>query len=566
MTTQTQMSQEELQQLLKDEAELVKLRPLDLIDCGYLYIKTKSGDLIPLKLNTAQQKYDAYVRKSRAEKKPIRMWILKSRQLGISTLSEAYIYSFTSQQENRNSLVMADEDGHSNYLFEMHQLYQEKLAEKEPHLAPKLKKSNEKKLEFEGTHSQIIPKTGANVKAARSYTYQYVHLSECAFFPHLLEVMEGLMQAVPDHWDTMVVGETTANGMDNEFYGEWQKAKEGKSDWFPLFLGWYMMKEYSRPLAPGGALENLEGIQFDTEGGEKDFLKEEELLQRTYNLTNEQLNWRRWCIKNKCGGQVRTFRQEMPSDDEEAFLTSGSCVFDTVKLKNQKLNASVKAVGTLYEDATGKVVFRKETGGKFRLFEEIGLDMRCVIGADVAEGVGQNECAACAINKRTNNTVMGYIGDTDPDTFAEDLRLMGLYCNNALIAPENNNMGHSVCSDLVKIYPNVYIEISKNASKGKDGRREQKVGWTTNMKTRPQMISRLINEIREDVTELRDPILIDQCLAFIRKPNGKIEAQNGKQDDYVIARMIAGMARQHIDWDDNYETAPTRSARNWMTA
>ncbi len=565
-TKEKQYTQEELRKILADEAELVKLQPLDLIDCEYMYIKTKTGDLIPLKTNSTQQKVDTYVRKCRNEKKPIRIWILKFRQGGISTLIEAYIYSLTSQQENRNALVMADEDGHSNYLFGMHQLYQEKLEEKEPHLSPKLKKSNEKKLEFEGIRSQIIPKTGANVKAARASTWQYVHLSECAFFPHLLEVMEGLMQAVPDHWDTMVIGETTANGMDNEFYDEWQKAKLGKSEWFAMFLGWYMMEEYSRPLYSGGAMEALDGIQFDTEGGEKDFLKEEELLQRTYNLTNEQLNWRRWCIKNKCSGQVRTFRQEYPADDEEAFLTSGNCVFDTVKLKNQKLNASVKAVGTLYEDASGKVVFRKEMGGYFRLFQDIGLDMRCVIGADVSEGVGKDECAAFAVERRTNNTVMSYIGNSNPDVFAQDLDLMGRYCNMALIAPENNSMGFSVCSDLMKTYPNVYTEISKNASRDKNGRRLQKVGWTTNVKTRGQMIAQLIKEIREDATELRDPVLIDQCLGFVRKPNGKIEAQNGKKDDCVIARMIAGMARQKHDWDDNYESEPTHKKVNFMTA
>lgn len=532
-----QVTNQEALKIFQDERDRVRLEPFDLIDSQYLHIKTKAGDLIPLHINAAQRLVYDLICQLRAEKKPVRIWILKFRQGGVSTVSEATLYCLTSQQENRNSLIMADEVDKSNYLFEMTKLYQEKLAEKKPFLAPKLKKSNEKKLEFQDIHSQIIIDTAQNVNAARAYTYQYVHLSEVSRFRYLREVMDALMQSIPDHWDTIVLGETTANGLDNEFYTEWQKAKKGESDWIPLFLGWYIMPEYSRPLGVGGQLYPLTGVQFDTDGGEKDFLKEEELLQRQHNLTNEQLNWRRWCIKNKCGGQVRTFRQEYPSNDEEAFLTSGSCVFDTLKLKNQKLNASVKAIGTLFEDITGRVVFRKEVNGKFRLFQEIGKNIEAVIGADVAEGVGGNQCAACALDRRTNNTIMGYVGDTDPDEFAKDLRLIGLYLNKALIAPENNSLGYATCSVLEKIYPKVF----KQEVKTKDAK--PKVGWTTDKRTRPQMVSHLIEEIREDSTELRDPILVDQCLSFVRKPNGKVEAQDGKQDDYVIARMIAGQLR-----------------------
>jgi len=545
-------TQEELRQLLADEKKYVQAIPLDLIDSGYMHIKTKTGDLIPLSLNPAQRILYDLVCQRRAEKKPIRIWVLKFRQGGISTETEAIIYSLTSQQENRNSLIMADEDDKSDYLFEMTKLYHEKLEEFQPHLAPKKKKSNEKKLEFKNIHSQIIIDTGRNVNAARAYTYQYVHLSEVSRFPHLGEVLDGLMQSIPDHWDTIVIGETTANWVDDEFYAEWQKAKKGLSDWIPLFLGWYIMPDYSRPLGVSGKLESLDGLQYDTDGGQEDFLKEEELLQRKHNLTNEQLNWRRWCIKNKCRGQVRVFREEYPADDEEAFITSGNCVFDTLKLKQQKLSASAKAIGELYEDINGRVMFRKTVDGKFRILQDIGPDLQIAIGADIGEGVGQNESAACALDRLTNNTVMGYVGDTDPDQFAKDLALMGRYCNMAIIAPENNSLGFSVCSDLLKIYPKkLYVE------KRKDGK--IKAGWTTDSKSRPQMISQLIQEIREDATELRDETLIDQCLTFVKKPNGKMEAQNGKQDDYVMARMIAGRLRDMFPYSAVSKDDKTRA-------
>ena len=521
----------------KEEKEVISLDPLILIRRGYLYIKTKVGELIKLELNAPQKLLFDKIVEFRKAKKPIRIWILKSRQLGCSTLVEAVIFALTSQQSNRNSLIMADVDKKSNYLFEMTKLYHEKLVEKRRLLAPELKKSNARKLEFEGIHSQVLIETGQNPGAARAHTFQFCHLSECGFFPKLREVLDGLMQAVPDHWDTMVIGETTANGIDNEFYDEWQKAKDGKSDWLPLFLGWYLMPEYSRPLE-NNELCPVNDLEFDTDGGLKDFLAEEELLQRAHNLSNEQLNWRRYTIKNKCGGSVSTFRQEMPADDNEAFISSGYCVFDTLKLKQQRESAFVKAVGILYEEEhTGKVKFRKDMHGKFRLFREIDPRSKVCIGADISEGIGQDESAAVALDIRTNNTVMGYKGQTEPSEFAEDLALMGRYCNNALVCPENN-VGYAVCSELYKIYKKVYKVVT-----GTGEHKREKLGWTTDQRTRREMIAHLQTEIREDSTELRDIDLIDQCLGFVRKPNHKIEAQEGKHDDYVIARMIAGEMR-----------------------
>ena len=531
------MTESEIRHELELEKELIPKYPVALLDRGYLYIKTKEGELIPLKLNTVQRLLFDKILELRKAKKPVRIWVLKFRQGGISTSIEALIYALTSQQENRNSLIMADAEDKSAHLFDMSKLYHEKMVEFQGHLPPALKKDNAKKLEFEGIHSLINIATAKNVDAANAFTYQYVHLSETARFPDLKTVMTGLMQTVPKHWDTMVIGETTAQGVDNYFYEEWQKAKAGNSDWIPFFLGWYLMEEYTRPLV-NGEMEPLTGIEYDTDGGEKDFLIEEFRLTESYKLSKEQLNWRRWMIKNDCQGEVRTFRQEYPADDEEAFLSSGDCVFDKNRLKEQRKNVTVKAIGNLYEhEITKKVTFRPEVNGRWRLYGDVNPKGQYTIGGDTSEGLGLEGTAALGLDKRTNNTIMTYIADTDPDQFALDLRLMGLFLNMALIGPENNSLGYSVCSDLVKIYPKnkVYSELHQNG--------QSKIGWTTTTRTRPRMVSQLIQEIRENSTELRDPVLIDQALSFVRKPNGKIEHQDGKKDDLLISRMIAGRLR-----------------------
>ena len=42
---------------------------------------------------------------------------------------------------------------------------------------------------------------------------------------------------------------------------------------------------------------------------------------------------RRWAIENNCGGDVELFRQEYPACPEEAFLSTGSCIFDKAALR-----------------------------------------------------------------------------------------------------------------------------------------------------------------------------------------------------------------------------------------
>jgi len=531
------------QEILKIENSLASVCPFYLVNEDILDIKNKAGDLVRLRLNAAQQAIDDKIKECRRLHKPARIIILKSRQLGASTYTEALLYSLTSQQSNRNSLIMADEVDKSNYLFEMCKLYQECLETTHPHLAPPLKKSNEKKLEWVGLHSQIIIDTGKNVNATRAYTYQYVHLSEAAFFPDLEAVLKGL-QGVPKHEDTVIVVESTANGYGTEFHKLWDEASKGRNDWTPIFLPWFIMPEYSMPLA-NGEMCNLEGIEFDTEGGERDFLEEEENLRIRYTLTREQLNWRRWVIINDLNRKVISFREEYPANPDEAFLVTGGCIFDTNKLKKQR-DKGIKpiAIGNLVE-VDDKVEFRNDPQGGFRIFEWPHVVMRCVVGADTSEGIGQDYHAALALDRATYNTVLTFHSNSiDVDQYEIELKKMGRYLNNALIGPESfpSATGYSVTHGLHKIYGNVYRRIVEDKQ---TNQRTQKLGFYNDKRSRQQAIDQFVEEVRENATELREPILIDECLTFVQDPEtGKIAAQTGCKDDMVIARIIAGKLRQ----------------------
>jgi hypothetical protein len=236
------------EQIQTEEASLMGKNPFNLIKHGFLTIKTKSQGIQKLYPNTVQKKFVETVEKLFFSGKPVRILVLKARQMGISTIIEAIIYAFTSRMRGINSFVIADDLEGANYIFEMQKMFQEYL---DKHLKPRTKASNEKKLGFAGLNSQILIDTADNPNIGRKYTIQFAHLSEGARFTKPLEeIISGLGHAVPNAPGTMIFLETTANGY-NEFYDLWLSAINGKSDWLSLFYAWHEFPEYSLPLENG---------------------------------------------------------------------------------------------------------------------------------------------------------------------------------------------------------------------------------------------------------------------------------------------------------------------------
>lgn len=529
------------EEILPGEQAAIKECPLRLVMGRFLKIKTKAGDLITLKLNSTQQKLFNKIIELRNSNKPIRIWILKYRQGGVSTEIEAIIYALTSQQQNRNSLIIADEKEHANNLFEMSKLYHEKIEDDYPHIAVKLKKSNEKKLEFDGTHSQIIIASGENTEAAKSHTFQYVHLSEAAYFRDLKSVLDDLSQTVPDHADTFIIGETTANGMDF-FYKQWVRAIEGKTDWIPLFFPWFEMVEYSLPLQDS-KLYPIDGINFGAETSISRFEYEEQELKDEFNLTDEQLNWRRHAIVNKCHGSIDVFKREYPATWQEAFAMSGDMYFDRKGLDKQIKKRPI-AVGEIFFQNL-KWEFRDIPHGRIEIFERPQDGEQYIVAGDASEAVGADEAAIVILNKRMNSTAALVAGQHAPEELAQLEIALGNFYKNAMIAQENKGYGYQVNQLVNQNYGNVYRKVIN-----KDGvdTPTDELGFNTNTVTRPQMLSMLADEIKHNSTTLNSEKLINECQTFIIKKDRegkvlKIEAQDGYQDGLVICRAIASYVR-----------------------
>jgi len=504
--------------------------PIWLVENEKLSIKTKAGELIPFILNSIQKKIIAKIRELQAEGKPIRIWILKARQMGCSTLIEAIIYAYTSQRQNINSLILADDLDGSNYLFNMSKLYHEQVAKEFKH---PLQRSNEKKIEFEGRHSQILVDTADNLDAGRKYTFQIAHLSELAFFRDARTLMIGLNQAIPELPNTIAIGETTANGVGGYFYEQWKKAKAGETDWTPLFFAWFEDDTYQSDIPDGFELTD-----------------EERAIQTKHGLTLRQMSWARNTIKNKCDGSVDIFNQEYPATDEEAFLVSGHCRFNTDCLKTIRNTTVNQGETYTLEEVYGTTTIIQNPTSWLRVWKKPERNERFIIGCDTSEGIENKTdsgkehdySTAEVLNLDTLEQVAEIRCHLEPDVFAEELKRLGTYYNNAMIGVEANNHGFAVLQELKKKYTNLYyMETFEDSTQT----RKKKLGWQTNMKTKPLMVAEGDRIIREALATIHSPELLSELMTFVRLADGKTEAQQGCFDDLVIAWLIALQLRKY---------------------
>lgn len=520
---------------------------------SFLKIKNKKAEIVPFLLNTAQKIVMEQVERDTLSGKPKRYIVLKARQMGLSTLFEGLIFQDTSTHENKNSLIIAHEEPASSNLFNMSKLFYENMPDV---IRPMKKYSNGKVLSFEnpesdetlkalnpGLRSKITIATAGSGEVGRSSTIHNLHASEVAFFPDAKTTMLGLLQSIPDEPNTLVVLESTANGVGDWFHGVWQRAVKGENEFTPIFLPWFIDPGYSRPFpteeSKKAFVDQIE-LEIKDRHGNVVLTYEKELMQK-FDLTYEQLNWRRWTVENKCQGDEELFMQEYPSTAEEAFIASGRPKFSISALKKyQTITKPPIRTGYLrFKEGTNdtEVQFFDDPKGYISIWKEPVRGRNYSIGADVAEGLekGDYSCGIVGDNK-TFDFVAQWHGHIDPDLFGDELVKLGYYYNGAYIACEANNHGLTTLNAIKKreywnlFFSKTYDKISETISK--------KLGWYTNTRTKPLMIDKLAEYVREKYLGIYSDLLISEMFTYIIEDNGSTNAQTGCFDDTVIASAI----------------------------
>ena len=243
-------------------------------------------------------------------------------------------------------------------------------------------------------------------------------------------------------------------------------------------------------------------------------------------------------------GDRRT-AQEIDGD----FLTSGNSVFD--------LN-DIKAIEDMLPDHRP---IKTMMNGTFRIFKEPNSRSEYFIGSDVSTGRSR-DYSAFTIMDREGDEAAVFKGKISVNQLADLLAKTGLTYNNALLAPESNDIGLAVTNKLqMDGYPNLYYSTQILREKGQRRPKIQSIpGWLTTSKNRPVIIDMLEEDIRNDMVNIKDPFFVQEAYTFIydeanrpvalgknKRNSGSGDSELDDQtytDDSIMAKCITNFIRK----------------------
>lgn len=481
-------------------------------------------------------------------KRPIRIIVLKARQIGISTAIEALAFTVAFTLMRMRAMIVAHEMGSSEHLLSMSQNYFDEFEFKDFYTQ---KNKSAKILSWVETKSQMSISTAKNTGSGRSRTIQFLHGSEVAFWDNADLLMTGLAQAVPDLPLSFIFMESTANGIGNYFNTAWVEACKGENDFIPMFFPWYTHPEYK---ASHINIPMIKG-QFDQEEIHLVQLMRDPPKERWNDWTVtpldnveilDRLSWRRWAIKNKCDSNILKFHQEYPTTPEEAFISTGTNIFPLANL-DKVFEFTNGARGQIVREGN-KVRFQPYEDGKLKLFKTPVKGAEYIVAGDPKKASEGDYACAQVLNRRTWEQVAVYREKIDPVTFGEIMMNLGVYYNTALLVPEIQGGGYATIGVILdRQYPNVW---QHEKSETMPGQLDKWFGWDSNWKTKSQAISILKKVIIDGLGLFHDRQTYDELKNYVALGNGKFgNGENVDHDDMVMALAIA-MAVTHFTMAD----------------
>lgn len=500
--------------------------------------------------------------------RPVKIIVLKARQLGLSTINEALLFHHTIFTEGCNSLVVAQDPGMADYLFEMSRFAYDSLPW---WMRPESRYESKGRYIHFDRRDDLIRQTKPGlrsaifVEAANKMSGVAVgkaitccHLSELSLWPEAKVLAEQLFPALSGSPGQIAIMESTARGRNNFWYDFWKEAWEGKVDWEPVFIEFFRVKKYSLAIPVN--------VEFERTNDEAALAGKVEHTTGVV-LTNEQLYWRRkemQVFASLNHGDDSKFFQEYPSASWlEAFQGSGICAFNKKKLQRILETTCVPPLWVgeidLKQDRNGawnvpefklkklkkgeRPPNAEQYGSRLYVWEQPEAGAVYFLGSDVAHGVYGGDFSCTQVIKighgmHPDTQVAEWHGWINPTPYANVVAALGYWYNTAQISLECNDVGLSSNAQLMRFleYPNLfrwkhYDKVSNFIS--------NYLGWFTNAKTRDQIIAKFREYLDDDMIIVHNEELINECLDFSAEEEGERFQGQSTHDDRVFAMMIA---------------------------
>ena len=470
-------------------------------------IKDKlSGRNVPFILNRPQRRLLGVMEEQRMVGKPVRVILLKARQWGGSTLVQMYLaWMQLVRHKGWNSLICGHLHATSKSIKRMYNLmlrhYPRELMTEGERLAFTKLEGQPNVQQIEARECLVLTGSSRSEDAVRGYDIAMAHLSEVAFWQASAmhnpdEVVRSVCGSIALKPETVIVLESTANGVGDFFHDEWLRAQMGRNDKIPVFVPWHEIGIYSLPV------DDPQSLWEQMDDYERTLWED--------GCTLEQLNW--YHHKRREYRSHELMMAEYPSNASEAFTATCFNPFATEYLDRLEEGCSMEPL--LVGDIQGEGMSGKEAKSGIHLVRELGGQLKVweypernsptmvkyLTVVDVGGRAESSDYSVIAVWRlgdrcRQHAIVAQWRGHIDHDLLAWKAMQLSKYYNNALLAVESNTLTNEAArageSDFIlqnvhAVYGNVYE------------RAPRKLGFHTNVKTKRKAIVALIAALRDN--------------------------------------------------------------------
>ena len=404
---------------------------------------------------------------------------LKSRQLGLSTLASAYSLWLMIFHKDKNILALATTQATARNLVTKTIFMYDQLPK-----WLKLTAVEKNKLSLRLKNGSRIQAKSSSSDAARSEAVSLLLIDEAAFIENIEETFTAAQQTLATGGQCLAL--STPNGIGNWFHQTWEKAEAGENSFLPIKLPWTVHPERNQQWRD----------QQDTDLG------------------------------------PRMAAQECDCD----FLSSGATVFEPDDL--------IFFEQTYLKDPLEK----RGVDSNLWVWESPDYSKSYMVVADVARGDSTDYSAFHIFDVETCTQVAEYKGKISPKDFGNVLVGIASEYADALLVVDNANIGWATIEQIMeRQYSNLYYSSTSNMETvvsymTKYERDKLVPGFTMSMRTRPLVVAKMIEYIRERGVTIQSKRLLAEMRVFIWK-NGKPQAQTNYNDDLIMSCATALFVR-----------------------
>ena len=402
--------------------------------------------------------------------------ILKSRQLGISTLSAGYSLWLMVFHKDKNILCIATKQETAKNMVTKVKFMYENLPS-----WLKIDAEENNKLTLRLTNGSQIKATSASSDAGRSEAVSLLLIDEAAFIDNIGEIWASAQQTLATGGGCIAL--STPYGTGNWFHQTWARAEAAENDFLPIKLPWYVHPERDQTWRD----------------------KQDDLL-----------------------GDPRMAAQECDCD----FSTSGDIVFYPEYIEYYEKTYVKEPLEKRGADQNLWVWESPDYSRDYMVVADVargdGKDYSACHVIDIENNVQVAEYKGQIGTKEYGHLLVGLATEYNEALLVVENANIGWATLQVCIDRSYPNLYYSPKSENnANSYFEKYMDTSKMTA-----------GFTMSSRTRPMVIGKFQEYIGDKGVTFQSKRLVEEMRVFVWK-NGRGEAQQGYNDDLVIAFGIA---------------------------